>query len=776
MVNRMGSGRPRRRSAPLALLLAVGLTAGALAAPSSAFAQADPDPDQDQVLNDDDNCPTVSNSGQENTHGLPDNEGDVCDDTDSDGVTDDPDTCPEDWNGGKFQTQNKDGDSLMDACDPADDLCPTTIDPLLNEPNATLENPSFEDSPAGDPISGWVVESEDENVSVIGEDNFAVAREGEQLLQLGDSQLNASAVQTPGANVLCQAFTIPDSGSLELSFDYNLFSYDITGADSFRFEATVLDTTDRVVKSVTRKAWGAGNELRSTGWQRVTFEFADDDRGETALLMFAHRADAQQATWAYVDLAAGSIEPPGVVNVADVDSDTATFSQQGTDDPLLLMPSVDKSDVTIPIGFNCPGTTAVDPTPKVTLFKPSGAPVDIPWAGAGTPLVIPSDAVASGDLVLLFSCSSGGSDPTFFADTLFEIVLYDPSGIVTDRMGIPIEGATVTLFRVPGWTASNAPDDTGTTKCQSNLSKAPGAPWDQPAPVDFGELANPGDGSIDPTTTTQQTNASGYYGWNVMAGCWFVTVTASGYNRLTSPVVGVPTAVTDLDLEMSRSGGGGGPSPSPSPNPTEGGGGEPPVDIPTECAQEAAEVCGTEGDDNFVIDGSDDLDGDGNVTIHTGDGNDDVCIDESAGLSVRALAGEGDDNFEIAQCGTEPTPVTDGFAYFVVTAARPSSGLFFGGPGSDSLRGGSARDLLNGGVGVDRLVGRLGRDTLKASRGKDILISGDGSDWLFGGKSDDGLKGGPGPDQLLAGDGDDRCVGGPDKDLLVDCESKKWSF
>ena len=53
----------------------------------------------------------------------------------------------------------------------------------------------------------------------------------------------------------------------------------------------------------------------------------------------------------------------------------------------------------------------------------------------------------------------------------------------------------------------------------------------------------------------QQTDLDGRYGWDVVTGCWYVTVAATGYAALTSPVVGVPPEVTDLDLALTPTGG-----------------------------------------------------------------------------------------------------------------------------------------------------------------------------------------------------------------------------
>jgi hypothetical protein len=56
---------------------------------------------------------------------------------------------------------------------------------------------------------------------------------------------------------------------------------------------------------------------------------------------------------------------------------------------------------------------------------------------------------------------------------------------------------------------------------------------------------------IDPHNNPQFTDGTGHYGWDVAGGCWYVVVEKEGYEDLTSPVVGVPPAVTDLDLELS---------------------------------------------------------------------------------------------------------------------------------------------------------------------------------------------------------------------------------
>jgi len=136
------------------------------------------------------------------------------------------------------------------------------------------------------------------------------------------------------------------------------------------------------------------------------------------------------------------------------------------------------------------------------------------------------------------------------------VTLYDPSGIVSDvRNSQPIAGATVTLYHVPGWEPKTGPTDNRPNTCESNLSKPAGTPWSQPAPTELGIVVNPEVTVTAPAVPYQQTTAAGYYGWNVPLGCWYVTVAAEGYEPFTSPVVGIPPAVTDLDLALTPLGG-----------------------------------------------------------------------------------------------------------------------------------------------------------------------------------------------------------------------------
>ncbi|KKL66923.1 hypothetical protein LCGC14_2140130, partial [marine sediment metagenome] len=70
------------------------------------------DQDGDGVLDGADNCPTVSNAGQEDADG--DGIGNVCEDSDGDGIFDPVDNCPTTANANQLNT---DGDGFGDVCD-----------------------------------------------------------------------------------------------------------------------------------------------------------------------------------------------------------------------------------------------------------------------------------------------------------------------------------------------------------------------------------------------------------------------------------------------------------------------------------------------------------------------------------------------------------------------------------------------------------------------------------------------------------------------------------
>jgi uncharacterized repeat protein (TIGR01451 family) len=162
---------------------------------------------------------------------------------------------------------------------------------------------------------------------------------------------------------------------------------------------------------------------------------------------------------------------------------------------------------------------------------------------------IPAEDIERGTLAITVYCA--GIDPV--ENTVGRIVLYDPSGIISDaESGEPIVGATVTLYQAPG-------EEPGSASCPTVDTRPaptnPDEPWSgvadwQPQPGDIQTDPSLEPAIIDPTVNPQITNDEGRYGWDVIAGCWYIIVEADGYEERVSPLVGVPPEVTDLDLTL----------------------------------------------------------------------------------------------------------------------------------------------------------------------------------------------------------------------------------
>lgn len=215
---------------------------------------------------------------------------------------------------------------------------------------------------------------------------------------------------------------------------------------------------------------------------------------------------------------------------------------------------------------------------------------------------------------------------------------------------------------------------------------------------------------------------------------------------------------------------------------------EPPP-LPAGCDPAAGHVCGTDGDDSFVITAALDSDGDGVVRVFLGEGNDRVCIDPFSGLTVIVLGGPGDDDVRVRPCGGELRPsrtqsagaarlVFRGQAGNDMGVGGPGPDILIGGPGDDRLlgaagadvlRGGTGNDVLSGGTGGDILSGQTGQDTLRGGPGRDIVRGNHGDDALRGGRGGDRLSGGPGDDFLAGGPGRDACRPGRGGDVTRGC-------
>lgn len=239
---------------------------------------------------------------------------------------------------------------------------------------------------------------------------------------------------------------------------------------------------------------------------------------------------------------------------ADVDSEGGSVtSDPETGEVTIMFPASGATDTTLSREVSC--DDASTPT-NVTLIleDESGNPLqsytmtETPPASGTYQATIPAADIANATVNVSWECNGTPEE-----EEVGEIVLYDPSGYITDgETGEPIKGATVTLYRIPNW----LPDtDTETRNCRT-VNTRNGADWgnEPDASIDLGVLINPAlnpTEEISPTINPQVTNHEGYYGWDVVQGCWYVVVQAEGYETRISPVVGVPPEVTDLNLALT---------------------------------------------------------------------------------------------------------------------------------------------------------------------------------------------------------------------------------
>ncbi len=248
--------------------------------------------------------------------------------------------------------------------------------------------------------------------------------------------------------------------------------------------------------------------------------------------------------------------------------------------------------------INCPSTrTCTDPATDITqvtlrigpdtYVMTAGEPPATPNGSPATPLDAPSWAnppkyhhwtpgLSCAQQLPSGNCDQDPGDPNstpdcktpFVVTTLWsdgsttkEIVacggLFDPSGYVRDAFTQqPIAGASVALYRMPFALPDTA---TETRQCRTVDTRPGGAggSWSSlpSATVALGvqEDSSLLPARIDPAVNPQLTDPDGYYGWDVETGCWFIVVTATGYQTYVSPVVGVPPAVLDLNVALVSS-------------------------------------------------------------------------------------------------------------------------------------------------------------------------------------------------------------------------------
>jgi hypothetical protein len=422
-----------------------------------------------------------------------------------------------------------------------------------------------------DGLDAWTIGHETDEVAVVGTETFGsgfphettvAPFEGAHMVRLGGAYDSAAEDQPLGPNEICQDFVVTSATE---RFAFNIFTYDYSGFDEFRYDVRVQDGSGLVLAQYRQEAFGPGGDtsLKSTGWRGVLLDLSGRV-GDTVRITISAGGtrDEAFAFWAYVDSASEENFPDPVPVQPIVGGSGSVMTDPTTGQTTIAFPvgTSDFGDLSLAYPVSCGEGLAVE---SATYLLGTSA-FEATVSGGLASVTIPAAALASLlqntqalPITLSVDCEGGSQSMT----TLGQIVLYDPSGYLTDAdTGEPVQGAKVYLYHVPGWQPQDPANDImGEGTCQSHLSKDEGDPWDQPAPTELGVLEPSGSNRISPRVNPFISNADGYYGWDVAQGCWYVVVVAEGYQTLTSPVVGVPPEVTDLDLELTPTGGNGGP-------------------------------------------------------------------------------------------------------------------------------------------------------------------------------------------------------------------------
>lgn len=231
----------------------------------------------------------------------------------------------------------------------------------------------------------------------------------------------------------------------------------------------------------------------------------------------------------------------------DPPPDGTTITNIGTSDDGL--PVAYWEDPLSLVTEGCPGGTASYQVVLEGRNVRSGAMTESP-AGSGTfTATIAPLAPDHGDglIRITFTCPGTPVDPVEFG------IYIDPSGVVKDQNGNPLEGAEVRLFR----------------------SASASGPF---FPVPDGSAIMSPSNRVNPDRTDDE----GRFGWDVVAGFYVVTATKDDCVSAADPtqaaartsVLTIPPPVTDLDLRIDC---------TPPPDDTgDGGGGTttPPVVVP----------------------------------------------------------------------------------------------------------------------------------------------------------------------------------------------------
>jgi hypothetical protein len=390
--------------------------------------------------------------------------------------------------------------------------------------SAAVTNRGFE---TGD-LTGWTQGTVTESVTVMGSDTMAAGvvvtpLEGNYIARLGEAEPSAGESQPMGPNELYQDFTITENA---LRFAYNIWTYDYTGFDEFRWEVRLTDT-DTVIGTDQTQAWGLNGDTsrKTSGWQVVQINTAGY-QGRPARLFFSARGtfDSLYATWVYIDSAEETLAT-GVIDYSGIKVNGFSPSRSSQTQTIFLTRPPGTGTNTFAVPIVCPDGSdpiSVDlivsgPDSYLQTYAMSKDGDDIWEVTFPTPPGSPGDTFT---MTLRINC--GG---TIITVTIGSLTLIDPSGFVTDAVtSVAIPEATVTLQRLDGgtWADVNPYETAG----------------DPPLPT------------IKPQVNPQLTDGDGHYGWDVVAGTYRVVVAKEGYATQTSESVTVPPPVTDLNIQL----------------------------------------------------------------------------------------------------------------------------------------------------------------------------------------------------------------------------------
>jgi predicted ribosomally synthesized peptide with SipW-like signal peptide len=156
---------------------------------------------------------------------------------------------------------------------------------------SNLSNAGFE---SGN-LNGWTVVNQADSVAVTGADQYTSPIWGNYMARLGTPGYTG---QNPGSNAIAQTFNVV---SPQLTFAYNIFTYDYYPFDNFNYQVKVVQG-NTVLASYNTAAFGGSGKLATTGWQTVSLDLSAYVGQDVKVYVSAGgTSDSSYNTWAYFD-------------------------------------------------------------------------------------------------------------------------------------------------------------------------------------------------------------------------------------------------------------------------------------------------------------------------------------------------------------------------------------------------------------------------------------------------------------------------------------------